>query len=206
MADKESLASCVNILAQLSGKNIVKWCSQNDDVDINKTRKGIEKNYEVRLTNKKQVLKRVSKERLPLIFRDNNDHYHILAKMNDEQALVQSSFGGQPELISLAELTALWSGEVMFCRFKESRFDIRWFIPEFLRYKNLLGKVLVFSLMLQLLALISPLCFQVVMDKVLVHSALSTLDVLVVVCSGQQIPDTNLSRFSAVTGDSPSFA
>ncbi|WP_418642106.1 hypothetical protein ACNUDM_05055 [Vibrio chaetopteri] len=26
------------------------------------------------------------------------------------------------------------------------------------------------------------------------------------VCSGQQIPDTNLSRFSAVTGDSPSFA
>ncbi|MEZ8689650.1 GNAT family N-acetyltransferase [Vibrio splendidus] len=26
------------------------------------------------------------------------------------------------------------------------------------------------------------------------------------ICSGQQIPDTDLSRFSAFTGDSPSFA
>ncbi|MGR5165562.1 ABC transporter transmembrane domain-containing protein, partial [Vibrio owensii] len=37
------------------------------------------------------------------------------------------------------------------------------------------------SLMLQLLALVTPLFFQVVMDKVLVHHALATLDVLVIV-------------------------
>jgi tyrosyl-tRNA synthetase len=39
--------------------------------------------------------------------------------------------------------------------------------------------VLVVSLFLQRFALVSPLFFQVVMDKVLVHRGLTTLDVLV---------------------------
>jgi hypothetical protein len=43
-----------------------------------------------------------------------------------------------------------------------------------------LGEVLLVSLVLQLFALVSPLFFQVVMDKVLVHRGLSTLDVLVI--------------------------
>ncbi|WP_279452707.1 type I secretion system permease/ATPase [Aeromonas dhakensis] len=49
-----------------------------------------------------------------------------------------------------------------------------------MRYKRLLGEVLIASLFLQLFALISPLFFQVVMDKVLVHQNMNTLDVLVV--------------------------
>ena len=40
--------------------------------------------------------------------------------------------------------------------------------------------MLVVSLFLQLFALVSPLFFQVVMDKVLVHHGLTTLDVLVI--------------------------
>jgi ATP-binding cassette, subfamily B, bacterial HlyB/CyaB len=43
-----------------------------------------------------------------------------------------------------------------------------------------LGEVLGSSLVLQLLALASPIVFQVVIDKVLVHRGLSTLDVLAV--------------------------
>jgi subfamily B ATP-binding cassette protein HlyB/CyaB len=48
------------------------------------------------------------------------------------------------------------------------------------RYRYVLGRVLVASFFLQLFALISPLFFQVVIDKVLVHRSLSTLDVLIV--------------------------
>ncbi|MFA0718529.1 peptidase domain-containing ABC transporter, partial [Vibrio splendidus] len=55
-----------------------------------------------------------------------------------------------------------------------------WFIPEFLQHKRILGEIFLFSFVLQILALISPLFFQVVMDKVLVHQAWSTLDVLVI--------------------------
>ena len=48
------------------------------------------------------------------------------------------------------------------------------------KYRHLLGEVLVISFFLQLFALISPLFFQVVIDKVLVHRSLSTLDVLMI--------------------------
>jgi subfamily B ATP-binding cassette protein HlyB/CyaB len=47
------------------------------------------------------------------------------------------------------------------------------------KYRGLLAEVLAASFSLQIFALISPLFFQVVIDKVLVHRGLSTLDVLV---------------------------
>ena len=49
-----------------------------------------------------------------------------------------------------------------------------------IKYRRLLGEVLAASFFLQLFALISPLFFQVVIDKVLVHRGLTTLDVIVI--------------------------
>ena len=60
------------------------------------------------------------------------------------------------------------------------RFDITWFMGAIHKYRHLLGEVLVASFFLQLFALVSPLFFQVVIDKVLVHRGMSTLDVLVI--------------------------
>ena len=48
------------------------------------------------------------------------------------------------------------------------------------KYRGLLSEVLLASFFIQLFALISPLFFQVVIDKVLVHRSMGTLDVLVV--------------------------
>src|ERR1700745_209094 len=59
------------------------------------------------------------------------------------------------------------------------RFDITWFLGAIHKYRHVLGRVLVASFFLPLFALVSPLFFQVVIDKVLVHRSLSTLDVLV---------------------------
>ena len=53
------------------------------------------------------------------------------------------------------------------------RFDITWFLGAIHKYRHLLGEVLVASFFLQLFALVSPLFFQVVIDKVLVHRRLS---------------------------------
>ena len=52
------------------------------------------------------------------------------------------------------------------------RFDITWFLGAIHKYRHLLGEVLVASFFLQLFALVSPLFFQVVIDKVLVHRSL----------------------------------
>jgi subfamily B ATP-binding cassette protein HlyB/CyaB len=72
------------------------------------------------------------------------------------------------------------------------RFDITWFLGAIHKYRSLLGEVLVASFFLQLFALVSPLFFQVVIDKVLVNRTLSTLDILVVGLVGISLFETIL--------------
>ncbi|MEI2718890.1 MAG: ABC transporter transmembrane domain-containing protein [Gemmatimonadales bacterium] len=79
---------------------------------------------------------------------------------------------GRGELILITSRASL-AGDL-------AQFDFSWFIPSLVKYRKLLGEVLLISFMLQLFGLVSPLFFQVVMDKVLVHRGLTTLDVLVI--------------------------
>ena len=58
-------------------------------------------------------------------------------------------------------------------------FGLRWFLPSIWRYRKPLAHVLLASLFVQIFALVTPLFFQVVVDKVLTHSGYSTLFVLV---------------------------
>ncbi|MBX5192415.1 type I secretion system permease/ATPase [Rhizobium sp. NZLR3b] len=58
-------------------------------------------------------------------------------------------------------------------------FGFKWFLPSIWRYRKPLAHVLLASLFVQIFALITPLFFQVVVDKVLTHKAYSTLFVLV---------------------------
>lgn len=57
-------------------------------------------------------------------------------------------------------------------------FGFGWFIPELLKYKNIWREVVAASLIIQLLALATPLFTQVVIDKVVVHRTQSTLIVI----------------------------
>jgi len=59
-----------------------------------------------------------------------------------------------------------------------SKFGFRWFIPELLKHRSVWGQVLVPSLVIQLLALATPLFTQLVIDKVVVHRTESTLIVI----------------------------
>ncbi|CNK80171.1 peptidase domain-containing ABC transporter [Yersinia aldovae] len=132
-----------------------------------------------RLKIKKLPLEQLKPEQLPLAFRDTQGKFILLARINKDQVLLQHADSRQPQIIDYKDFALLWSGVVFSC--SHSRFDIRWFIPVLLRHKRPLVQVLVLSLLLQFLALISPLFFQVIMDKVLVHNALTTLDVLIIV-------------------------
>ena len=58
-------------------------------------------------------------------------------------------------------------------------FGFHWFLPSIWRYRRPIAHVLVASFVVQLFALVTPLFFQVVIDKVLTHRAYSTLYVLV---------------------------
>jgi subfamily B ATP-binding cassette protein HlyB/CyaB len=112
----------------------------------------------------------------------------ILAQCDDKRVLLQdmSATPPRPVIEPLEVFTAQWTGEIILVTSRAAlagelaKFDFSWFVPALVKYRKLLGEVLLISFMLQLFALVSPLFFQVVMDKVLVHHGLTTLDVLVV--------------------------
>jgi len=60
------------------------------------------------------------------------------------------------------------------------RFGFKWFIPELLKHKKVWRDVLLASLVIQLMALTTPLFTQVVIDKVVVHRTENTLVVVAV--------------------------
>ena len=59
------------------------------------------------------------------------------------------------------------------------KFSFRWFLPSIWRYRKPLAHVLIASLFVQIFALVTPLFFQVIVDKVLAHKGNATLFVLV---------------------------
>lgn len=79
-----------------------------------------------------------------------------------------------------------WSGELIlftkraYLRPQDLSFDFTWFIPAIVKYRRLLGEVLLASFFLQLFGLLTPLFTQVVIDKVLVHKGFTTLHVLAI--------------------------
>src|SRR5215469_8271583 len=123
---------------------------------------------------------------LPGIAVLRDGEFIVLGKVADDRAIVQSPHAPRPTLMTRAELEAVWDGQLVLMTRRSGlvdlsrRFDITWFLGAIHKYRRVLGHVLVASFFLQLFALISPLFFQVVIDKVLVHGSLGTLDVLII--------------------------
>ena len=60
------------------------------------------------------------------------------------------------------------------------KFGFSWFVPELLKHKKLWQEVLLASLVIQLIALATPLFTQAIIDKVVVHRTQSTLIVIAI--------------------------
>lgn len=136
---------------------------------------------------------------LPAIGLDRRGGYFVLAKSGGGRTLLHEPLEGRTWTAEAEELQAYWSGRVLLLQSQASltgalaRFDLSWFMPALVRHRRVLGEVLVASLALQLFALVTPLFFQVVMDKVLVNRGLSTLDVVSVGLLGVMLFESALS-------------
>lgn len=128
---------------------------------------------------------RLGKTALPVIAERKDGRFIILGKISDDSILIQDPLVPRPESLTRADFEAEWSGQIVLMTRRAGlgelvrRFDIGWFLQAMHKYRHLLIEVLIASFFLQLFALVSPLFFQVVIDKVLVHRGLTTLDVLV---------------------------
>lgn len=109
---------------------------------------------------------------------------HLIKVLGDD-LIVQKSSGEIVKLDEAAFLTE-FSDFIFLTKSRASilgamaKFDFTWFIPAIIRYRQELKQVLLMSLVIQLIALATPLFFQVITDKVLVHHAQTTLNVIAI--------------------------
>jgi len=137
-----------------------------------------------------QDVRRLAQAPFPVIAIGQDGEFFIAARIdtsNAETVRVLIQRGSEsPVIVSMPEFMEIWSGQFIYLSSKQSyigelaRFDFSWFIPAIVKYRRLLLEVLAISLVLQILGLITPLFFQVVMDKVLVNHAMKTLNVVAI--------------------------
>jgi ATP-binding cassette, subfamily B, bacterial HlyB/CyaB len=126
----------------------------------------------------------LSNTALPAIARHEDGHYFIIAKVADDKVLVQDPLESRSLTLPRQLFEQCWTRELILISRRSllpgvsGKFDFSWFIPAIVKYKKHIAEVLFASFFIQLFALISPLFFQVIIDKVLVHKGLSTLNVL----------------------------
>jgi subfamily B ATP-binding cassette protein HlyB/CyaB len=112
----------------------------------------------------------------------------LIIKADTERVVLFTANSVTPTLMSVDELDARFAGQVILATPREQAasdvdpstrerkpFGFNWFAPEIFKHKRIFRDVLAASLVIQLLALATPLFTQVIIDKVVVHHTLSTL-------------------------------
>ncbi len=130
---------------------------------------------------------------LPAIAVDREGNFFIAIRFGYDKGdkskprvIIRHPGDSENQVLELPRFLELWSGKFIFCISKANflkelgKFDFSWFIPAIIKYRKLLLEVLAISFVLQLIGLVTPLGFQVVMDKVLVNHAMKTLNVIAV--------------------------
>ncbi|HIH6738425.1 TPA: alpha-hemolysin T1SS ABC transporter permease/ATPase HlyB, partial [Escherichia coli] len=149
------------------------------------------KSLELKVKQVKKTIDRLNFIPLPaLVWREDGRHF-ILTKVSKEanRYLIFDLEQRNPRVLEQSEFEALYQGHIILIASRSSvtgklaKFDFTWFIPAIIKYRKIFIETLVVSVFLQLFALITPLFFQVVMDKVLVHRGFSTLNVITVALS-----------------------
>ncbi len=123
---------------------------------------------------------------LPVIVLKQDLSYMSIIQVNEEkeELLVFDANSKEPFILSFEEYTRMSSGKAIVLKHKmlseQAKFGFGWFYAQMLNYKKIIGEVLIASFILQLFGLVTPLFTQVILDKVLVHRSMTTLDVLAI--------------------------
>ena len=132
---------------------------------------------------------KVAKMPTPLVLTLADGSYGVAMRREtvgeDTRWIVHVAGAPRPEVWTQAQFAEQFGGTVLLIATRGSiagaarRFGLTWFVPLLVKYRRAVRDVLIASVFLQLLGLVTPLLFQIVIDKVLVHQSLSTLDVVI---------------------------
>ncbi len=127
---------------------------------------------------------------LPCISQSKEGTYVVVLKVDiqKEQMLVFSEGKKEPYTMSFTDFSETMNGKTIILKHKmltaEIRFGFMWFFNQLLHYKKIVGEILLASFVIQLFGLVTPLFTQVILDKVLVHHSISTLNVIAIAFGG----------------------
>lgn len=121
----------------------------------------------------------------PIIAKGRNDEFFIVAKSHEDKFMILFSDKTQPEIKSREELDEIWDGTAVLITKKgfvdrEAAFSFKWFFPTILKFKKEFIQILLAVFTVQITGILTPVMTQVVVDKVLVHRSMSTLNVLAI--------------------------
>lgn len=120
----------------------------------------------------------------PLLGRLKEGGYIVIGKSNGRVLLVFDPATGKTQTYKAEDFLAAWSGECLWIKRKFSlkaasqKFNLLWFVSVIFEYRKYFFDVLLASFFLQLFGLVTPLFTQVIIDKVILHKGIATLDVL----------------------------
>jgi ATP-binding cassette, subfamily B, bacterial HlyB/CyaB len=129
---------------------------------------------------------RLASTPLPALAELADGAFAVIGAVSEDKILLQHPREVRPQTLAREQFLSAWSGHLILVTTRAAvsadlrRFDLSWFLPSLVKYRRLLFEVLAASFFIQVLALVTPLFFQVVIDKVLVHNGLTTLDVLAI--------------------------
>ncbi len=116
----------------------------------------------------------------------------LVVKIESDRVLYFRAGTNTPAIATTEEFAGLFAGVALAIIAAErpvrdddpvvrpAPFSFRWFVPELLKHKRIWRDVLAASLFIQMIALATPLCSQIIIDKVIVHQTSSTLVVIAV--------------------------
>ena len=138
---------------------------------------------------KKLTLSNLSKYPLPAIARFKDGMYVTILKVDidKQEVLLFDKQNNQTYTKTFNDFKQITDDEVIILKHKTAndqiKFGFIWFYNQIMNYKKIVGEILLASFVVQLFGLVTPLFTQVILDKVLVHQSISTLNVIAVAFS-----------------------
>ncbi len=124
---------------------------------------------------------------LPAVLSHKDGRYAVMLDINKDGALVHYEDGEKANRLKIKELLPEMEGYAIVAHLteqesktrKRERFGLWWFFKTLAKYRQIVREMLLASFFIQCFALVTPLVFMIIIDKVFTHNNLSTLDVLV---------------------------
>lgn len=136
----------------------------------------------------KLKIKKLDKTTVPVIAKLKSDGYLLLVSHQNNTWVILNPLKGTPESIDEKKLFQELSGEVIILGKGKAhegengnkKFGFGWFIPTIMKFKRQFICVLIAVFFIQILGILTPLMTQVVVDKVLAHHAMNTLNTIAI--------------------------